>query len=172
MTKGRSYFPEAHGGEQAMGFAYPQRQGWVFLTGPSGRAGHPWNAPGPDAIAVKTTGCFKIRIIDNKASALDLPTRATQRRVRRVSAFEPRRLARHVAEAIRLLQHHPRFRGFPKRQQVLTHLQATHRALGTGTPLPDRVRLVVTSAGGRARAVSPALRRRGVIYTHLHERRQ
>jgi hypothetical protein len=56
-------------GEQGMGFAYSQEQGWAFLEGPSGTSGHASNAAGFDGVAFRTDGPPEIHILDNKSLA-------------------------------------------------------------------------------------------------------
>src|SRR6266545_3848958 len=57
-------------GEAGMAFAgYPQQQGWAFLAGPGGSAGHRWNEPGFDGVAFRKTGQLEIHILDNKSFA-------------------------------------------------------------------------------------------------------
>jgi hypothetical protein len=149
--------PRASFGERGMAFSYPMSKGWAFV---SSAPDHAWNAPGPDAVAFRTRGRFRIHILDNKNYA----SRTT---ASRASALTPRSLIRNLDPLIATIAQ-PRFDGVPRIQQLRTHLQGTRMALAGGKPLPKQVKLVVTNFGGKVGKVGPTLRRRGIVFRNIN----
>jgi len=149
----------AVGGEAGMGFTgYSMQQGWGFLTGPSGGAGHAWNAPGFDGVAFRTDGAFELHIVDNKsfaragnvASASALTTNLEQNLDGLIAT---------AGEA--------RFNTVPRIDQVRASLRAARAAVASGAPLPPEVQLVVTNAGGRSTGITARLAGQGVVFRDL-----
>lgn len=142
-----------HAGEQTMGFnLYRQEEGWIFFEGPSGSAGHGTTSPGFDGVAYNVkTG--EIHLLDNKS------LKATGN-VHSAPAVDPtRNLGKNVDALIARVE---AAQDVPGRMRLLSRLKALKAALVTDGPLPDDVKLVVTSQGGNTTDVSPRLKAAGV----------
>ena len=147
-------------GEATAAFArYNIQAGWHLLEGPSGRAGHAWNASGPDIIAYRATGPFAMEINDNKAVA-------DPANISSASALDRNLLAnmRERAEHYAGRQHD----NVPRIGEIRASLRATVRALETGSrQLPEGVTLIVTNAAGAPRNVTDRLARRGLEFRNV-----
>jgi hypothetical protein len=143
-------------GEATAAFArYSIQQGWHLLEGPSGRAGHAWNAPGPDIIAYRATGPFALEITDNKALE-------SGKNVSDASA-----LRQNLLDGVRQRVAHYGGRQFdtvPRIDEIRSALRGTQRALETDTQTPSSVRLVVTNAAGAPENVLSSMRRAGIEF--------
>jgi hypothetical protein len=149
----------AVGGEAGMGFAgYRSEEGWAFLNGPGGSAGHSWNEPGFDGVAFKVTGDFEIHILDNKSFA-------RPGNVSTATALTTN-LLKNLNDLITTVSQ-PRFNDVPRIQQVRSSLAAARGAVAGGQALPSNVRLVVTNFGGRSTGVTARLAARGVTFRDL-----
>lgn len=148
---------EARGiaGELGMGFAYRAEEGWGFLTGPGGSAGHRWNAPGFDGVAFRTQGPFEIHIVDNKSWA-----RAGN--VGSASALTDN-LLKNLDDLISVAGS-AQYDDVPRIAQVRTSLSTARAAVAGKATLPAEVQLVVTSHGGRSTGVTASLTARGVRF--------
>jgi Domain of unknown function (DUF4157) len=144
-----------YGGEQGMGFVhYRQEDGWIFVEGPSGAAGHGITQPGFDGVAynVRTD---ELHIVDNKSLA-----RAGN--VGSATAIDPsRNLARNLDGLIARVEAST---NLPWRDRLLGRLRGLRTALASGQPLPHNVQLVVTATGGRSTGVTGRLQTAGVQY--------
>ncbi|TWE21912.1 uncharacterized protein DUF4157 [Kitasatospora atroaurantiaca] len=147
------------GGEQAMGFAYPQEE-WIFLGGPSGAAGHGVTTSGFDGVAVRTGGPLEIHLLDNKSLA-------RQGNVSSATALTTN-LQRNIGDLTTLVAE-PRFDDVPRIGEIRTALSAARTALQTGQRLPGSVRLIVTNAGGRSTGVTGTLANQGVEFRDLNQ---
>ena len=142
-----------YAGEQGMGFGlYRQEEGWIFFEGPSGSAGHGVTTPGFDGVAYNTrTG--ELHLVDNKSLA------ATGN-VSSATAIDPtRNLAKNVDTLVVRVE---AAKDVPGRIRILGLLRRIKAALAAGKPLPEGVKLVVTSVGGRTTDVTPRLTAAGV----------
>jgi Domain of unknown function (DUF4157) len=146
----------AVGGELGMGFAYRAEQGWAFLSGPGGSAGHRWNEPGFDGVAFRVQGQFEIHILDNKSLA-----RAGN--ISSASALTTNLLKN--LDGLITTAGDPRFNTTPRIQQVRSALAGARAAIAANQPLPPHVELRVTSFGGRSTGITAGLAARGVRFT-------
>ena len=142
-----------YAGEQGMGFGlYRKEEGWIFIEGPSGSAGHGVTTSSFDGVAYNTrTG--ELHLVDNKSLA------ATGN-VSSAPAIDPtRNLAKNVDTLIARVE---AVKDVPGRIRILGLLRRIEAALSVGKPLPEGVKLVVTSVGGRTTDVSTRLKAAGV----------
>ncbi|MGW5472333.1 eCIS core domain-containing protein [Streptomyces chartreusis] len=146
----------ATAGELTMGFAYRAEEGWGFLSGPGGSAGHRWNEPGFDGVAFRTQGPFEIHILDNKSWA-------RTGNVGSSSALTDN-LLKNLDDLIGTVAD-SKFDDIPRIAQVRTSLSKARSAVAGHGPLPKDIHLVVTSFGGRSTGVTAALAARGVEFT-------
>jgi hypothetical protein len=147
-----------HAGEQGMGFIhYPQEEGWIFFEGPSGSAGHGVTQPGFDGVAYNVrTG--EIHLVDNKSLG-------RQGSVGSATAIDPtRNLAKNLDGLIKRVE---AAKDVPGRIRLLGRLRALKASLATGKPLPQDVKLKVSTVGGRSTDVTGRLKSIGV--EHLPE---
>jgi hypothetical protein len=154
-------FREARGllGEAGMAFAgYRAEEGWAFLTGPGGSAGHRWNEPGFDGVAFRVSGPFEIHILDNKSLA-------SVGRVSSASALTTN-LLQNLDDMI-AVANDPALDQMYRMDLVRTQLRAARTAIASGASLPSDVRLVVTNFGGRSTGITARLARRGVTFRDL-----
>ncbi|GAA1579268.1 hypothetical protein GCM10009678_72380 [Actinomadura kijaniata] len=146
-------------GEQGMGFlGYPQEQGWAFLEGPSGAAGHGITAAGFDGVAIRTKGPLEIHIIDNKSVA-------HRGNVSSASALT-KNLAKNLSDLFLRISD-PSFDNVPRIGQTRAAVQAARAAVVNGAPLPQNVQLIVTNVGGQASGVTDRLAGQGVQFRNL-----
>lgn len=147
-------------GEVGAAFArYQVQAGWYLLEGPSGRAGHAWNASGPDTFAYRATGPFAMEIVDNKALSSDDA-------VRDASALTRNLLNNMRVRSERFADR--RFDDVPRIGEIRDTLRATVRALETGSrQLPEGVTLVVTNYAGASEAVTRRLHGQGVRFVNV-----
>jgi hypothetical protein len=147
-------------GEQQMAAgSYRAENGWLLVEGPSGAGGHGTTQVGFDGVAYNVrTG--ELHILDNKSLA-------RSGAVGSATALDAN-LLRNLNDLITKVEGMSR-RGFPYRQQILRHLRQARAAVRNGTPLPGRVRLIVTNAGGRSTTVSGRLKRAGVEFVDLQK---
>jgi hypothetical protein len=147
------------GGEQGMGFAYSQQQGWAFLEGPSGTSGHASNAAGFDGVAFRTDGPPEIHILDNKSLAsqgnVSSATAITDNLGQNLDA-----LAQRAAD--------PRMNDVPRIQELRDSIAQARDAVANGQPLPPNVHLVVTNSGGASTGVTARLAQQGVEFRDVH----
>lgn len=142
-----------HAGEQGMGFElYPESEGWIFFEGPSGSAGHGVTTSGFDGIAYNTR-TDALHLLDNKS--LKSPGSVSS-----ATAIDPsRNLFKNVDALIARVE---AAKDVPGRIKILGLLRRTKAALVAGKPLPQGVKLIVTSVGGQTTDVSPRLKGLGV----------
>jgi Domain of unknown function (DUF4157) len=148
-----------HAGEQQMGFgSYSAENGWAFVEGPSGAAGHGTTQPGPDGVAYNVrTG--EVHILDNKSWARTGVGKAT--------AIDPTaNLLKNLDKLIAKVQGMSPEQ-LPYRQRVLRSLRQTRAALRSGGQIPGRVRMIVTNAVGRSTHVTARLERAGVEFVDV-----
>ncbi len=149
----------ATGGEAGMGFSgYSSKEGWAFLSGPGGSAGHRWNEPGFDGVAFRTRGKFEIHILDNKSLA-----RAGN--INSSSALT-RNLLSNLDELIATASQ-ARLNNVPQIAQIRTSLQSVRIAVSNGQPLPSHTKLVITNFGGRSTGITARLASQGIIFRDL-----
>jgi hypothetical protein len=143
-----------YSGEQNMGFnLYPAEQGWIFIEGPSGAAGHGVTTSGFDGLAYNPN-LDLLDIVDNKSLK-----RAGN--VSSATAIDPaKNLGQNLDAAILRVQG---MSGLPNQGRILQLLRSMRQAVTNRTPLPSQVRLVVTHQGGQTTGVSSVLSGRGVI---------
>lgn len=144
-----------YSGEQAMGFEqYPSSDGWVFVEGPSGAAGHNATAPGFDGVAYNTkTG--ELHIVDNKSFK-------RTGNVHSATAIT-KNLGKNLNDLIAKVEAMPK-KSFPHKAKVLSLLKQTRDALAAGKSLPAKSKLIVTGSGGRSTGVSQRLKNLGVEF--------
>jgi hypothetical protein len=148
-------------GEQGMAFSgYSMQQGWGFLEGPSGTAGHAWNAPGFDGVAFRTDGAFELHILDNKAYK-------ASGNVGTSSASALTRNLTQNLDALILRAADPSLNDVPRIVEVRAALQNARAALAAGRSLPPEVKLVITNYGGNKTGVTADLASRGVEFRDL-----
>lgn len=140
-----------YAGEQGMGFGYSQENGWIFIEGPGGAAGHGVTNKGFDGVAYSVKA-DELHLIDNKslkaATAGDASAITTN-------------LEKNLDDLIVRVQ---AMRDVPSRIRILQLLKQMRASLAGGTPLPGNTKLVVTGVGGRATDVSPKLKSLGVEF--------
>lgn len=138
-------------GELDAAFTLGQR-GFEIIIGPAGPGGHALTLPGFDIVAYNPkTG--ELWIVDNKASG-------GTGTVADASAIT-RNLEQNLEKAIVQVKAMP---DFPSKAPVLTQLEATLDSVRTGKPLPPKVSLKVTSAGGYHSGISGKLKGKGVQF--------
>lgn len=144
-----------YGGEQSMGFnLYSAEEGWMFVEGPSGAAGHGVTGKGFDGIAYNPK-LDELHLLDNKSLK-------ASGNVASATAIDPsRNLGKNLDAAIGRVE---AMRDMPNRIRILDLLRAEKRALDSGGPFPSKVKLIVTGEGGRSSGVTPALQSRGVEF--------
>ncbi|MDZ7268449.1 MAG: DUF4157 domain-containing protein [candidate division KSB1 bacterium] len=147
-----------YAGEQGMGFIhYRREEGWILFEGPGGSAGHGVTERGFDAVAYNTrTG--EIHLVDNKSLG-------RQGNVSSATAIDPTRNLPKNLDG--LIQRVEAAKDVPGRIRLLGRLRALKAALAAGKPLPNDVKLVVTTVGGRSTGVTRRLQSVGV--QHLPE---
>lgn len=147
-----------YAGEQGMGFEqYPRSEGWVFVEGPSGAAGHNATAPGFDGVAYKPAS-NELHIADNKSFK-------RTGNVHSATAIT-KNLGKNLNDLIAKVEAMPK-KGFPYKAKVLSLLKQARDALAAGKPLPSRVKLTVTGTGGNSTGVSQRLQKLGVEYRDI-----
>lgn len=148
-----------YSGEQAMGFEqYPSSDGWVFVEGPSGAAGHNATAPGFDGVAYNTkTG--ELHIVDNKSFK-------RTGNVHSATAIT-KNLGKNLNDLIAKVEAMPK-KSFPHKAKVLSLLKQTRDALAAGKSLPAKSKLIVTGSGGRSTGVSQRLKNLGVEFRDVN----
>ncbi|MBF6336856.1 DUF4157 domain-containing protein [Nocardia abscessus] len=149
-----------HAGEQGMGFTgYRAEDGWMFLEGPSGSAGHGITASGFDGVAVQTKGALEIHILDNKSLQ-------REGNVASASALT-KNLGQNLDGLINRINSKD-FDDVPRIAEIRTELAAARKALADGQKLPKTVRLIVTNVGGRSTGVTARLAGQGVEFRDLN----
>ncbi|MDF5753122.1 DUF4157 domain-containing protein [Spongiactinospora sp. TRM90649] len=152
-----------YAGEQQMGFAgYPAEEGWAFLEGPSGVAGHGPSHRGFDGVAVRfPKNTVEIHLMDNKSLArggnVSSATALTKNLITNLDTLITKVSA-------------PGYNALPPNQLKLVRdaLGAARASLlAPGAPMPATVRLIVTNAGGASTGVTEGLARRGVVFRDL-----
>jgi hypothetical protein len=144
-------------GEQGAGF-FLGSQGYFFVEGPSGAAGHAANASGFDGVAFNPT-IIDLILNDNKTFASD-------RNVRSATAIDPAvNLAQNLDALINRLT---TARDIPRRMQILDLLRQTRLSLTSkGVSPPPNVRIAVTNFGGNSPDITQALRDRGLTFIDM-----
>jgi hypothetical protein len=149
----------ATAGEQGMAFSgYRAEDGWVFLDGPSGSAGHAWNQPGFDGAAFRPKGKFEMHILDNKSWA-------SPGEINSASALS-RNLVKNLDVLIQAAAD-TKLNGLEGINAARAALANARSAVAAGQPLPSNVKLVVTNFGGRSPGITASLRAKGVIFRNL-----
>lgn len=141
-------------GESTMAFAHGA-DGWAFLDGPSGAAGHRWNGSGPDGVAFRTAadGRVEVRILDNKAfKASDNVSSATALQ-KNLDLYD---LRDQIADK--------HFDNVPRIAELRDVISSAADAARVGKPLPDNLTLGVTTFGGNSRNVTDALLEDGIRF--------
>jgi hypothetical protein len=149
-------------GEQNMGFILGE-EGYEFIDGPSGAAGHGVTSSGFDGVAYNPrTG--DLIIGDNKSfKRLGNVTSAT--------ALDPERnLQQNLRRMIDHIENHPNLGNFPNRSTVLQRLKSAEQGMNAwirggrqGTPNLGGTRLVVFNAGGNSTGVGGKLAKTGLV---------
>jgi hypothetical protein len=144
-----SYEAPARASEQEMAFfRFSEQARWIFLAGPSGKAGHRWNERGFDGVAIRLDGSFEMRIPDEKS---------TPGTVRDVSALTTNwqvnleRLQAHLRDA--------RFKDVPRIEEARRAVDVALSNARRNLPPPADVVREVLHYGVRA-PVSPAVEAR------------
>jgi hypothetical protein len=141
-------------GEFDVAFALGQR-GFEFVIGPAGSGGHELTEKGFDGIAHNPqTG--ETWILDNKASG---GTSTVQEAPAIVTNLE-----KNLVKAIADVEDLPRF---PNQAAVVKNLQDALSALSQGQPLPAKVRVKVTNAGGYHSGISKKLKAANVEFEDI-----
>jgi Domain of unknown function (DUF4157) len=140
-----------YAGEQTMGFGYSEKDGWIFVEGPSGAAGHGVTEPGFDGVAYNIPA-DELHLADNKSLAAVTARNAsalTKNLLRNMDGLIVRvRAARDMKSRIKILG-------------LLTRARA---AIAAGTPVPKNFKLVITGEGGQAVRISRRLQQQGIIF--------
>jgi len=151
-----------YAGEQNMGFIlYRREDGWATIRGPSGSAGHNVTTGGEDGLFynVRTK---QLHITDNKSLA-------KRGNVTSATAIDPSvNLQQNVRSMIRSVSGMSSDQ-LPMRQDVLRLLRQTNAALRNNQPLPGRVQLIVSNAGGRSTGITQRLRNLGVRFMDVNQ---
>ena len=128
------------------------QQDFEIIIGPAGSGGHKLTLPGFDIVAYNPkTG--ELWIVDNKASG-------GTGKVADASAIT-RNLEQNLEKAIVQVKAMP---DLPSKAPVMTQLEATLDSVRNGKPLPPKVSLKVTSAGGYHSGFSSKLKGKGVQF--------
>jgi hypothetical protein len=131
--------------------------GKIVVAGPSGKAGHAWNSGGLDMLTAPSEGPMVLEAIDNKAYASTAP-------IREVDALTNKsKLLKYFAQ-VRAEIADPTLNASPRIGEIRAAVDGVHKALSSGLPLPDNVRLVVRDQGGRSQGITPELQSLGVQY--------
>jgi hypothetical protein len=134
-----------------MGFGYKQEQGWIFVEGPSGAAGHGITTPGFDGVAYNTKA-DELLVIDNKSLKAETARSATA-------------LTRNLLKNLDgLIEKVEGMQDMPSRIRILQLLKQMRASVAGGKPLPANTKLVVTGVGGRSTGVSRSLEELGVEF--------
>lgn len=144
-------------GEQGAGF-YLGAEGYYFVEGPGGSAGHAANAPGFDGVAFNPkTG--DLIIFDNKAYK-------SQGNVASGTAIDPmRNLATNLNNLITRVQG---MADLPDQKVILDRLRATQATLANGAVAPPpKVRIAITNFGGNSAGVSGPMQTRGITFIDM-----
>ena len=140
-----------YAGEQTMGFGYSEKDGWIFVEGPSGAAGHGVTEPGFDGVAYNIPA-DELHLVDNKSLAAVTARSAsalTTNLLRNMDGLIARvRAARDMKSRIKILG-------------LLTRARA---AIAGGTPVPKNFKLVITGEGGQAVRIGRRLQQQGIIF--------
>jgi hypothetical protein len=149
---GRSNEARTTAGEQTMAFAHGA-DGWNFIEGPSGTAGHRWNGPGPDGVAFRIAqdGGIEIRVIDNKAWA------SAEKNIGSASGLTGNQLG-NLSDRLA----DPALDGVPRIGEIRESIGAAAEAAATGRRLPDNVNLTVTTYWGNSPDITKGLAGKGV----------
>ncbi len=162
MGKRKQTLERGYYGEQRVAFTYyNSTNGWIILRGPSGSRGKAANAPGEDLLAFNTK-TRELHIVDNKAYT-------RKRSVSKASAIDPsENLLKNLDRMVRDVQSLKR-RNAPMIKEVLSLLQKTKTAIANGRPIPSKVKLVVTNAGGKSHRISKRLAQQGVEFIDVNQ---
>jgi hypothetical protein len=144
-------------GEQGAGF-YLGAEGYYFVDGPSGTAGHGANAAGFDGIAFNPTTRDLI-IYDNK-------TYSRTGNIGSATAIDPERnLVKNLDALITKVQG---MTDLPDQRIILDKLGATRASVAAGTVAPPQgVRIAVTNFGSKTKGVSGPLGGRGIEHIDM-----
>jgi hypothetical protein len=141
-----------YAGEQSMGFGYRQSEGWIFVEGPSGSAGHGVTTFGFDGVAYNIKA-DELHLLDNKSLK-------SFGNVGSATAIS-KNLLKNLDTLIEKVEG---MQDMPSRIRILQLLRQTRTALQGKTPIPKNVKLVVTSEGGQSTGVSESLEKQGVEF--------
>lgn len=147
-----------YAGEQHMGF-FLGANGYYFVEGPSGAAGHSVTGSGFDGIAYdpKTS---QLIIYDNKAFA-----RAGN--VGKATAIDPsENLGKNLAKLIEKVQ---TLHEMPNQARILNLLRQAGSATAGKQKWPNGVRLAVSNASGRSTGVGTRLANAGVQFINVYQ---
>ncbi|BCJ74515.1 hypothetical protein CS0771_40590 [Catellatospora sp. IY07-71] len=126
-------------GEQSMAFAYGSK-GWNLLDGPSGQAGHRWNAPGIDAIAFKAEGGkLEVHLVDNKNLRSERPVTSSTALTDNL-ATNLGKVSQEIAGS--------RYDDVPHIAELRQTIADAQAAAAARQPMPPNVTLVITTYGG------------------------
>ena len=141
-------------GELDAAFALGQR-GFGIVIGPAGPGGHQLTAPGLDIVAYDPQS-DETWVVDNKASG-------GTGTVRSASAITTN-LAKNLRTAIAQIRTLP---AFPDQARVVQQLEDALDAVTKGNPLPAKVKVKITGAGGYHSGISRRLRQQGIQWEDL-----
>ncbi len=144
-------------GEQGAGF-FLGAEGYYFVEGPGGSAGHAANAPGFDGVAFNPqTG--DLIIFDNKAYK-------SSGNVASGTAIDPlRNLGTNLDGLITRVEG---MSDVPDQKVILDRLRATRATLVNGTVAPpSKVRIAITNFGGNSANVSGPMQTRGITFIDM-----
>jgi hypothetical protein len=140
-----------HVGEQTMGFGYSNDKGWIFVEGPSGKAGHGVTTKGFDGVAYNVKA-DELHIVDNKA----LRTQTT--------AYNATAITKNLKINLDTLIE--RVQGMkmpdPPQTRILQLLKQMQSAVASGTKIPSNTKLIITGEAGQVQAVGGKLNKTGV----------
>jgi hypothetical protein len=147
-------------GEQGAGF-YLGAEGYYFVDGPSGTAGHGANAAGFDGIAFNPTTQDLI-IYDNK-------TYSRTGNIGSATAIDPdQNLVKNLDALISKVQG---MRELPDHKVILDKLNATRATIANGTVAPPKgVKIAVSNFGSKTSGVSGKLGARGIEHIDMMSR--
>ncbi len=141
-------------GELDAAFKLGER-GFMIVIGPAGAGGHQLTEAGLDIVAYNPQS-DETWVVDNKASG-------GTSTVQDASAIT-RNLAQNLRTAIAQIRTLP---AFPHQERVIQQLESALDAVTKGNPMPAKVLLKITGAGGFHSGISKKLRAQGIQWEDL-----
>lgn len=141
-------------GERDAAFALGQK-GFNVIVGPGGPEGHKLTTKGFDIVAYNPK-TDELKIVDNKSSG-------GTSTVQEATAIT-KNLGNNLKTTIDQVKSMP---NFPEKNAVITKLEATLNAVENGKPIPSKVSLVITNAGGYHSGISKKLKQQGIQFEDI-----